>query len=163
VGTCVRDKGGDLSGEVTPGRSQSLHSTEAPPMREVKAVPSETRHRRAGEQTLPVASRGERKVRRPQPGLREGRQEGGCGRCRSGASQEASGPGDVAWGAPFAWTGRRFAGLGKGVKGNKWFSLMGKVHRPDPLARAWQDVRANGGAAGVGGQSIDPFAAREGV
>src|SRR5690606_6769402 len=78
VGTCVRDKGGDLSAEVTPGRSQSLHSTEAPPMREVKAVPSETRHRRAGEQTLPVASRGERKVRRPQPGLREGRQEGGC-------------------------------------------------------------------------------------
>jgi len=82
---------------------------------------------------------------------------------RQEAKQEASAPANWPWVDRLIWTDRMLAALGNGVKGNKWFSLIDKVHRPDTLARAWQDVRANGGAAGVDGQSIDRFAAREGV
>jgi RNA-directed DNA polymerase len=50
--------------------------------------------------------------------------------------------------------------LGNGVKGGKWFSLMDKVFAPKTLALAWKKVRANRGAAGVDGQSIERFAAK---
>ena len=50
--------------------------------------------------------------------------------------------------------------LGNGVKGGKWFSLMDKVFAPKTLAAAWTKVRANKGAAGVDGQSIERFAAK---
>lgn len=50
--------------------------------------------------------------------------------------------------------------LVNGVKGGKWFSLMDKVFAPKTLALAWMKVRANKGAAGVDGQSIDRFAAQ---
>jgi RNA-directed DNA polymerase len=50
--------------------------------------------------------------------------------------------------------------VGAGVKGGKWFSLMDKVFAPKTLALAWTKVRANKGAAGVDGQSIERFAAR---
>lgn len=50
--------------------------------------------------------------------------------------------------------------LENGVKGGRWYSLMDKVYAPDTLAAAWQKVRANGGAAGVDGQSLERFAAR---
>ena len=50
--------------------------------------------------------------------------------------------------------------LESGVKGGKWFSLMDKVFAPKTLALAWTKVRANKGAAGVDGQSIERFAAR---
>jgi RNA-directed DNA polymerase len=52
------------------------------------------------------------------------------------------------------------AALGNGVKGNKWFSLIDKVHRPQTLAAAWQHVQANQGAAGIDGQSCERFAAQ---
>ena len=51
--------------------------------------------------------------------------------------------------------------LENGVKGGRWYSLMDKVHAPATLAAAWDKVRANGGAAGVDGQSIERFAAHE--
>jgi RNA-directed DNA polymerase len=57
------------------------------------------------------------------------------------------------------WTERMLAALDNGVKGNKWFSLIDKVYRPQTLAAAWQQVKANQGAAGIDGQSIDRFAA----
>ena len=57
------------------------------------------------------------------------------------------------------WTERMLAALDNGVKGNKWFSLIDKVHRPQTLEAAWQQVKANKGAAGIDGQSIERFAA----
>ena len=57
------------------------------------------------------------------------------------------------------WTDRMLAALDNGVKGNKWFSLIDKVYRPHTLAAAWQQVKANQGAAGIDGQSIERFAA----
>ena len=50
--------------------------------------------------------------------------------------------------------------LVNGVKGGRWFSLMDKVFAPATLAVAWAKVRANKGAAGVDGQSIERFAAQ---
>lgn len=50
--------------------------------------------------------------------------------------------------------------LENGVKGGRWYSLMDKVYAPATLAAAWTKVRANGGAAGVDGQSLERFAAR---
>ena len=49
--------------------------------------------------------------------------------------------------------------LKNGVKGGRWYSLIDKVHTPATLAAAWERVRANAGAAGVDGQSIDRFEA----
>lgn len=57
------------------------------------------------------------------------------------------------------WTERMLAALGNGVKGNKWFSLIDKVYRPSTLQAAWQQVKANRGAAGIDRQSIEAFAA----
>jgi RNA-directed DNA polymerase len=53
------------------------------------------------------------------------------------------------------------AALGNGVKGHKWFSLIDKVYRPGTLQAAWQQVKANKGAAGIDRQSIEGFAANE--
>src|ERR1700735_5220663 len=53
--------------------------------------------------------------------------------------------------------------LVNGVKGGKWYALMDKVFAPDTLAAAWTKVRANKGAAGVDGQSIERFEARGGL
>ncbi len=53
------------------------------------------------------------------------------------------------------WTERMLSALVNGVKGGKWFSLMDKVFAPKTLAVAWAKVRANKGAAGVDGQSIE--------
>jgi RNA-directed DNA polymerase len=52
------------------------------------------------------------------------------------------------------------AALENGVKGGQWFSLIDKVYRAETLRAAWQKVKANGGAAGVDGQSVERFAAR---
>jgi len=51
--------------------------------------------------------------------------------------------------------------LENGVKGGRWYSLMDKVYAPATLSAAWERVRANGGAAGVDGQSLERFAAQE--
>lgn len=53
------------------------------------------------------------------------------------------------------------AALANGVTGGKWYSLIDKVYRSETLKAAWQQVAANAGAAGVDGQSIEQFAARE--
>ena len=58
------------------------------------------------------------------------------------------------------WTDRMLSALVNGVKDGKWFSLMDKVFAPKTLALAWTKVRANKGAAGVDGQSIERFAAK---
>lgn len=43
----------------------------------------------------------------------------------------------------------------------KWYSLVDKVWRMDNLEAAWMAVKANQGAAGVDGQTIDDFAANK--
>src|SRR5579863_7051463 len=55
------------------------------------------------------------------------------------------------------WTERMISALVNGVKGGRWFSLIDKVSAPRTLALAWAKVQANGGAAGVDGQSIERF------
>lgn len=59
------------------------------------------------------------------------------------------------------WTDRMLTALDNGVKGGKWFSLIDKVFRRTTLEAAWEQVRANAGAAGVDGQSIARFEAGE--
>lgn len=129
-----------------PSSSQSLRSTEA-----AKAVRS-----------------AESKA-----ALREGRQEGGCVSSIEKQS-ESEAPGvferttqgagtqgrDWSWVEASVWNERMLAALENGVKGGKWFSLIDKVYRFEALRAAWQRVKANGGAAGVDGQSVERFATR---
>ena len=77
------------------------------------------------------------------------------------AKQTESAPSQWAWVDRAIWTERMLAALGNGVKGNKWFSLIDKVYRPSTLQAAWQQVKANKGAAGIDRQSIEGFAANE--
>lgn len=56
------------------------------------------------------------------------------------------------------WTEPMLAALGKGVKGNKWFSLIDKVASERTLGLAWEKVRANAGACGVDGITVERFA-----
>ena len=82
----------------------------------------------------------------------------------AGSADEATQGGearrDFSWVEASVWTERMLSALGNGVKGGKWFSLMDKVFAPKTLAAAWTKVRANKGAAGVDGQSIERFAAK---
>ncbi len=64
------------------------------------------------------------------------------------------------WVEASVWTDRMVSALGNGVKGGRWYSLMDKVYAPATLKAAWAKVRANKGAAGVDGVSIERFAAR---
>lgn len=73
---------------------------------------------------------------------------------------EASGR-DGSWVEALVWNERMLAALDNGVKGGKWFSLIDKVYRPATLEAAWRKVAANAGAAGVDGQSVERFAARQ--
>ena len=79
------------------------------------------------------------------------------------AKQTESAPSQWVWVDRIVWTERMLAALGNGVKGNKWFSLIDKVYRPSTLQLAWEQVKANKGAAGIDKQSIEGFAANEQV
>ncbi len=67
---------------------------------------------------------------------------------------------DWSWVEASVWTERMVSALDNGVKGGRWYSLMDKVSAPVTLLAAWRKVRANKGAAGVDGQSVERFAAR---
>ena len=67
---------------------------------------------------------------------------------------------DRAWLNRNIWTERMLAALDNGVKGGKWYSLIDKVYRPETLAAAWQQVKANKGATGIDRQSIEIFNAK---
>ena len=56
------------------------------------------------------------------------------------------------------WTKNMLTALEKGVKGNKWFSLIDKVASLKTLGIAWQKVHSNAGACGVDGISVGNFA-----
>jgi RNA-directed DNA polymerase len=64
------------------------------------------------------------------------------------------------WVEASVWTERMVSALVNGVKGGRWFSLIDKVMAPKTLEAAWIKVRANKGAAGVDGQSIERFERR---
>src|SRR5208337_1356801 len=74
--------------------------------------------------------------------------------------QGGEAPRDFAWAEVSVWTKRMLSALGNGVKGGRWYALVDKVFAPNTLAAAWTKVRANKGAAGVDGQSIERFAAK---
>jgi RNA-directed DNA polymerase len=48
--------------------------------------------------------------------------------------------------------------LERGLKGNKWFSLIDKVWSERTLGLAWEKVKSNAGACGVDGITIGRFA-----
>ena len=56
------------------------------------------------------------------------------------------------------WTEPMLAALERGLKGNKWFSLIDKVWSERTLELAWEKVRVNAGACGVDGITISRFA-----
>jgi len=56
------------------------------------------------------------------------------------------------------WTEPMLATLERGLKGNKWFSLIDKVWSVRTLELAWEKVKSNAGACGVDGITIDRFA-----
>ena len=76
---------------------------------------------------------------------------------QNSATQAKADPSQWTWVDRTVWTERMLAALGNGVKGNKWFSLIDKVYRPTTLWNAWQQVKANRGAAGIDRQSVEAF------
>jgi RNA-directed DNA polymerase len=70
---------------------------------------------------------------------------------------EAGNDRDWSWVEAVVWTERMVSALVNGVKGGRWFSLIDKVTAPATLQVAWAKVRANRGAAGVDGQSVERF------
>jgi RNA-directed DNA polymerase len=61
------------------------------------------------------------------------------------------------WVEPTIWTERMLTALEEGIKGGKWFSLIDKVYALANLRSAFQEVKANHGAAGVDHQTIEMF------
>ena len=56
------------------------------------------------------------------------------------------------------WSEPMLVALERGLKGNKWFSLIDKVWSERTLELAWEKVKSNAGACGVDGITIDRFA-----
>jgi RNA-directed DNA polymerase len=70
-------------------------------------------------------------------------------------------PGEIrarwAWVEAEVWTERMLTALEEGVLGGKWYSLMDKVYPVPNLRKAFQRVKANGGAAGVDHITVEEF------
>jgi RNA-directed DNA polymerase len=56
------------------------------------------------------------------------------------------------------WSEPMLAALERGLKGNKWFSLIDKVWSARTLELAWEKVRSNAGACGADGITTGRFA-----
>jgi RNA-directed DNA polymerase len=97
----------------------------------------------------------------------KGPQEGGSVRKRreeeapAQVSEETKQAGETRekwrWVEPLVWTERMLSALENGVKGGKWFSLMDKVYAPKNLRRAFEQVKARKGGAGVDHQTIEMY------
>ncbi len=76
-------------------------------------------------------------------------------------SERATQAGDIrtrwAWVEPSVWTDRMLTALENGVKGGVWFSLVDKVYTLPNLRSAFNEVKANGGAAGVDHQTVEMY------
>lgn len=55
------------------------------------------------------------------------------------------------------WTEAMLVALTRGLKGNKWFSLIDKVAHERTLGLAWAKVRSNAGSCGVDGITVGGF------
>jgi RNA-directed DNA polymerase len=55
------------------------------------------------------------------------------------------------------WSEGMLVALDKGVKGNKWFSLIDKVYAGRTLQLAWEKVLSNAGSCGIDGTTVDLF------
>jgi RNA-directed DNA polymerase len=55
------------------------------------------------------------------------------------------------------WTEPMLAALARGLKGNKWFSLIDKISTDRTLQLAWEKVKSNAGSCGVDGITIGRF------
>ena len=55
------------------------------------------------------------------------------------------------------WSESMLAALERGLKGNKWFSLIDKVRAMGTLELAWEKVKSNAGACGVDGITVAHF------
>ena len=64
----------------------------------------------------------------------------------------------VAGAEPGVWSERMLEALTGGMKGNRWFSLIDKVHGDRTLELAWAKVRANAGGSGVDRITVERFA-----
>jgi RNA-directed DNA polymerase len=62
-----------------------------------------------------------------------------------------------AWVEAEVWTERMLTALEEGVLGGQWFSLMDKVYALPNLRKAFERVKANGGAAGVDHVTVKEF------
>lgn len=56
------------------------------------------------------------------------------------------------------WSKNMLIALQRGVKGNKWFSLIDKIYAERTLGMAWEKVQDNAGACGIDRMSIEHFA-----
>jgi RNA-directed DNA polymerase len=100
----------------------------------------------------------------------KGPQEGGSVKDRKEEGEPAGVPGKAkqageaqekwSWAEPLVWTERMLSALENGVKGGKWFSLMDKVYAPRNLRRAFEQVKARKGGAGVDHQTIEMYEER---
>jgi RNA-directed DNA polymerase len=59
------------------------------------------------------------------------------------------------------WTDPMLRTLETGIKGGKWYALIDKVYEPKNLQSAYWKVWRNGGSAGIDGQSVSSFEAKE--
>ncbi len=62
------------------------------------------------------------------------------------------------WVEGSVWTLRMLGALERGVKGNRWFSLIDKVWKEANLQSALKQVVRNGGSAGVDGMKVEQLA-----
>jgi RNA-directed DNA polymerase len=75
----------------------------------------------------------------------------------SGAKQGREVGPQWAWTEASVWTERMVATLERGIKGNKWYSLIDKVWKLENLQSAARKVKSNKGAAGVDGMSCEEY------
>jgi RNA-directed DNA polymerase len=66
-----------------------------------------------------------------------------------------------AWVEHGVWTDSMLRTLERGIKGGKWFALIDKVYGAKNLQSAFWKVWRNAGSAGIDGQSVKSFEARE--
>ena len=55
------------------------------------------------------------------------------------------------------WSEQMLVTLERGIKGNKWFSLIDKVYAEETLALAWAKVKSNDGAPSMDGITVERF------
>jgi len=66
-----------------------------------------------------------------------------------------------AWVEHGVWTDSMLRSLEEGIKGGKWYALIDKVYGKGNLLESFWKVWRNGGSAGIDGQSVKSFEARE--